>query len=159
LNATNDPPVRLLTKFSQVFANKSPQIVVQAPDREMWAAASFNGTAHCTVYTADSSEARTSFSYQSAKRKQTIQRRPIPRWARYLAGISVMLDVPEMPGLDVVVCGDEPAGPRYDFALGILFAALMYEINMEDCDPDVLQEVTERVRREYIEGQPPRAGK
>src|SRR5690349_7457819 len=81
-NASNDPPIRLLTKFTQAFPSKSPQIVVQAPDREMWAAASFNGTANCTVCTADSDEARTTFSYQSAKRKQTIHRRPIPRWAR-----------------------------------------------------------------------------
>ncbi len=155
LNATNDPPIRLLTKFAQAFPAKSPQIVVQAPDREMWAAASFNGTANCTVCTADG-EGRTTFNYQSAKRKQTVHRRPIPRWARYLAGVSVLLEVPEMPGVDVVVCGDEPTGPRYDFSLGMLFAALWYEINMETCDPDVLQEVTERVRREYIEGQPPR---
>ncbi len=158
MNATNDPPIRLLTKFAEAFPEKSPQIVVQAPDREMWAAASFNGTAACKVFTADGT-GRTTFSYQSAKRKQTIHRRPIPRWARYLAGVSVLLDVPEMPGVDVVVCGDEPAGPRYDFSLGILFAALWYEVNMETCDLEALQEITERVRREYIEGQAPRNGK
>lgn len=150
MNLPKDPPIRLLAKFEQMFPSASPQIVVQAPGREMWAAARFNGTGHCTVCTAESN-ARTSFSYQSAKRKQTIHHRPLPRWARYMAGATLLVDVPEMPGVDVVVCGDEPAGPRYDHALGILFAALWYEINAEPFDSAQLLEIAERVRRDYVE--------
>jgi galactokinase len=116
----------------------------------MWAAACFNGMGHCTVYMADGN-GHTTFSYQSAKRKQTIHHRPLPRWARYIAGVTVMVDVAQMPGIDVVVCGDEPAGPRYEHALGIVFAALWYEINMESCDSDQLLEIAERTRREYVE--------
>lgn len=115
----------------------------------MWAAACFNGSARCTVYTADG-DGRTSFSYQSAKRKQTIHHRPLPRWARYMAGVTVMVDVAEMPGINVVICGDEPAGPRYEFSLGILFAALWHEINLEQVDPALLLEVVEAVRRDYV---------
>ena len=144
-----DYPRRLLARFEQVFPTSTPQVIVQAPDRRMWAAASLNGTAHFRIYTAESS-ARTIFSYQSAKRKQTIYRQPLPRWARYIAGISVLLDVPDMPGIDAVACGDEPAGPRYEYALGILFAALWYEINMQSCSPIQLQEIAERVRRDYV---------
>ena len=151
MTTLTDPPIRLLAMFEQAFPSTSPQIVVQAPEREMWAAASFNGTAHYTVCRAESG-ARTTFSYQSAKRHETVHRRPLPSWARYIGGICVLLDVAQMPGIDVVVCGNEPSGPRYDFALGILFATLWYEINMESCDADQLQEITERVRREYIEG-------
>ena len=147
----NDPPIRLLAKYGQVFPAVSPQIVLQAPGREMWAAASYNGTANCTVCTAES-DGRTTFNYQSAKLKQTISRRPLPAWARYIAGVSVLLDVAEMPGLNVVACGDEPAGPRYDHALAILFAALWYEVNHVDPDPELLLDVAERVRREYVEG-------
>ncbi len=150
MNAPNDPPIRLLAKFEQAFPDASPSIVVRAPDREMWAVASFNGKGYCTVCTADGS-GKTTFSYQSAKLKQTVHRRPLPRWARYIAGVSLLLDVPEMPGIDVVYCGDEPPGPRYDHALAILFAALWYEVNMQDYDPDNLMEIAERVRREYVE--------
>jgi hypothetical protein len=130
----------------------SPQVLVQAPGREMWAAARFNGASRYTIYAVDTG-ARVSFSYQSAKRKQTIHRRPLPRWARYIAGVNLQLDMTEMPGIDVVVCGNEPPGPRYEHSLGILFGALWYELNLEECSPDKLLEITERVRREYIEGQ------
>lgn len=145
-----DPPIRLLAKFGQAFPASSPQLIMQAPGREMWAAASFNGSANVTVCTADG-DGITTFNYQSAKLKQTVHRRPLPNWARYIAGVSVLLDVPEMPGINVAVCGDEPSGPRYDHSLAILFAALWYEINMTEGDPDALLEIAERVRREYIE--------
>lgn len=151
MNARSDPPIRLLAKFEQVFPSTSPQLFVQAPGREMWAAASFNGMGHYTVCLADG-EGRTTFTYQSAKRKQTVYHRPLPHWARYIAGASLMVDVAQMPGIDVVVCGDEPPGPRYEHSLGILFAALWYEINRKPCDPARLLEIAERVRREYIEG-------
>ena len=145
----NEYPLSQLAPVEPVLTTPTPHVIVQAPDRRMWAAASLNGTAHFRIYTAESS-ARTIFSYQSAKRKQTIYRQPLPRWARYIAGISVLLDVPDMPGIDAVACGDEPAGPRYEYALGILFAALWYEINMQSCSPIQLQEIAERVRRDYV---------
>ena len=147
-----DPPVRLLSTFEQLYPGSSPHVLVQAPEREMWAAARFNGAGHFMVYSADTS-ARTTFSYQSAKRKQTIHRRPLPSWARYIAGVSVLLDVLEMPGIDAVICGNEPPGPRYDHALAILFGALWREINMNEYSAEELLEVAEQVRREYIEGQ------
>ena len=96
------------------------------------------------------------FQLPERQTKQTIRHRPLPRWVRYIAGVNVLLDVLEMPGIDAVVCGNEPPGPRYDHALGILFAALWYEVNDTPCDPRELLDITERVRREYIEGQAPR---
>ena len=152
LNPVIDPPIRLLATFEQLFPAASPELVVQAPGRDLWAAAHFNGSGCYTIYTTDTN-AHTTFNYQSAKRKQTVHRRPLPRWARYIAGVSVMLDVLEMPGMEAVVCGNEPPGPRYEHALGILFAALWYELNFQPCVPDQLLEIAERVRREYIEGQ------
>ena len=151
MTTLSDPPIRLLAKFEQLFPSSAPQILVQAPGREMWAAANYNGKAHCRVYSAES-DAQTAFSYQSAKRKQTILRRPLPPWARYIAGVSLMIDVAEMPGVDVVVCGDEPTGPRYDFALGILFGAFWQELNGQSVSEAELIELTDRVRREYVGG-------
>ena len=117
----------------------------------MWAAARFNGTVDYAIHAVDLG-AQTTFSYQSAKVKQTIRRRPLPGWARYIAGVGVMLNDLDMPGIDAVVCGNEPPGPRYDFALGVVFAALWYEINARPCEPRDLYDIAEQVRREYIEG-------
>jgi galactokinase len=149
LTPLSDPPIRLLAKFEQLFPLTPPQMIVQAPGREMWAAANVNGTAHISVGNAET-DTQTSFSYQSAKIKQTTKRRPLPTWARYLAGVSVLIDVPDMPGIDAVVCGNEAAGPRYEFALGILFGALWREVNGQTPDVNDLVELTERVRREYV---------
>lgn len=150
MSASTNPPIRLLMKFEQLFPSNPAQMVVRAPGREMWAAVRFNGAHHVNVYSADS-DGRASFSYQSAKRRETIHHRPLPLWARYIAGVSVLVDVAEMPGIDAVVCGDEPAGPRYEFALGILFAAVWYEINALPFIPKDLIDITEQARREYVE--------
>lgn len=145
----SDPPIRLLAKFQELFPSTAPQIILKAPGREMWAAANFNGKTEISVWSAEI-DARTTFSYQTAKQKQTIQRRPLPHWARYLAGVSLYVDVPEMPGVDVVVGGNEPLGPRYEYALGILFIAFWCDINGQEISEAQLREINERVRREYV---------
>jgi galactokinase len=145
----SDPPIRLLAKFQELFPSTSPQLILKAPGREMWAAANFNGKSEIAVWSAEIA-AHTTFTYQSAKQKQTVQRRPLPHWARYLSGVSVYIDVPEMPGVDVVVGGNEPLGPRYEYALGILFAAFWCDINGQDVSEAELRDLTERVRREYV---------
>jgi hypothetical protein len=134
LTPSGSPPVRLLTAFERLFPDQTPQILVQVPDREMWAAALYNGTAFCTAYSADAS-ARTRFNSQSTRRHQTVFRRPLPRWARSIGGVTAMIEVPNMPGIDVVFCGDEPPGPRYDYALSMLFAALWYHVNGQPYNP------------------------
>lgn len=146
----SDPPIRLLAKFQELFPESTPQLILKAPGREMWAAANFNGKTEISVWSAEIT-GRTTFTYQSAKQKQTVQRRPLPRWARYLAGASVYVDVPEMPGVDVVVGGNETLGPRYEYALGILFAAFWCDINGQEISEAQLRDLTERVRREYVE--------
>jgi hypothetical protein len=148
LSPSGSTPIRLLATFERLFSDTPPQIFVQATGREMWAAANLNGTAFCTAYSADLN-ARTRFNSQSAKRYQTVFRRPLPRWARSIGGVTALIDVPNMPGFDVVFCGDEPPGPRYDYALSMLFAALWYHVNGMAFTQAMLQTVAERVRREY----------
>lgn len=60
-------------------------------------------------------DGRATFNLQSAKIKQTITRRPLPRWARYPAGVTLLLaqDGLDLVGLNMVVMGNEPAGPRF----------------------------------------------
>lgn len=148
MNPSGTTPVRLLATFERLFPDTPPQILVQATGREMWAAANFNGTAFCTAYSADL-DARVRFDSQSAMRRQTVFRRPLPPWARSIGGVTALIDVPNMPGMDIVFCGDEPTGPRYDYALSMLFAALWYHVNGHPYTQDALQAMAERVRREY----------
>jgi hypothetical protein len=49
-----------------------------------------------------------------------------------------------------VICGDEPRGPRYEYGLGILFAALCHELNNCHYDSQTLTEVVDTVQREYL---------
>jgi hypothetical protein len=141
----------LLTAFEQAFpANPPPQLLLQVPEREMWAAVALNGTPFCNVYSADA-EARTRFNSQSAMRRQTVYHRPLPRWARSIGGVTALIDVPRLPGIDAAFCGGEPPGVRYDDALAMLFAALWYDLNRQPYTPETLREIADRVRREYIE--------
>ena len=80
--------------------------------------------------------------------------RPLPRWVRYPAGVIVMLSATgfDIPGLDAVVCADEARGPRYEYGLGILFAALCHEMNNCRYDLQTLIEVVDTVQREYLGG-------
>jgi hypothetical protein len=55
-----------------------------------------------------------------------------------------------MPGIDAVVCGNEPIGSRYEFALGILFAAFWRDLNGQPVSEAELVELTNRVRRDYL---------
>ena len=101
-----------------------------------------------TVYDVET-ETEATFSRQSAKSKRTVLNRPLPRWARYAAGVILLLD--DAPGVDAVICGDEAAGVRYEHSLGVAFTALMWEMLGLSYDERALVDFTERVRREYVE--------
>jgi galactokinase len=147
-----DAPMQLLMAFQENYPASQPEWVVQAPGREMWIAALFNDSAAFTLYAADL-ESRVSFTYRSAKLMQTVHQRPLPRWARYPAG--VLLSLREMgmerTGLEAVIAGTEPSGPRYEHAVGIVIAALWYQIHDRAATPESLLELVERTRREFIE--------
>lgn len=147
-----DPPVRLLALYQQVYPDTKPDIVFQAPGREMWALANITERGEYAI-TSSEMAARAVFSRQSAKVRRTVLQRPLPRWARYAAGMVLLLDDAGLavPGLEAVVCADEPPGPRYDYALGILVAALWHDLYRRAVSPDMLREITDTVRREYVE--------
>lgn len=147
-----DPPVRLLLAFQATFPSMMPEWIVQAPEREMWAAAMIDEQPEFTIIAPDL-EARTTFSLRSAKTKTTVMNRPLPRWARYAAGVVVALcdsDM-EMSGFQAVVVGAEPTGPRYEYAIGMTVAELCCQMAEEHCLPAHLLELLERVRRDYAE--------
>jgi galactokinase len=146
---TNDPPLRLLMTFHQAFAGTQPHYVLQTPGREMWVAASIDRN-DFTIHAPDLG-ARTTFSRQSAKHKRTVLNRPLPRWARYPAGVILQLglDGLDVQGINAVVMGHE-TDVRYEYALGVTFAALLYNIYQQPMEHNTLIDVVERARRDYI---------
>ncbi|CAG1769238.1 hypothetical protein BAC2_00164 [uncultured bacterium] len=150
-----DPPLRLVVKFQELYPNTPPPMVFQAPGRELWIAARANDREAYVLRSLDyNGAAPTTFSLQSAKSRRTVLQRPLPRWARYPAGVIVQMSTSglDLPGLDAVICGNEARGPRYEYGLGMLFAALCYEMNDQRYLADALTEVVDRVQREYMEG-------
>ena len=152
LNLNANPPLYLLATFQRYFPDTQPQWIIQAPGREMWVAAGPGREAHF-VLTRVEPEGKTTFSWQSAKRKLTVLKRPLPTWARYPAGVVLNLCAAglDVSGLNMTLMGAESSGPRVEYSMGMALAALLHEIHEYPYTADSLLEVVERVRREYIE--------
>ncbi len=149
---SGDPPMRLFLAFQQSYPDAAPEWIMQAPGRDMWVAAAAQPGDQIMLALADD-ELRTTFSFRSAKLKQTVMQRPLPTWARYPAGVIVALREAglESGGLCVVLAGDEPPGPRHDHALGVALAALWHELCGQPYSAESLLEIVEQVRRKYVE--------
>lgn len=145
-----NPPIRLLTA-SQQYLSAEPQLMLAVPGRDMWVAADVVDGHEYTIITPDLG-GRTIFDRRSAKLNRTVRSRPLPRWARYLAGTLLVLsdDGLELPGVTAVILGDEPSGPRYEHALGMAFAAMWYAHHQQECAVDTLLDVMERVQKQYL---------
>lgn len=146
----SNPPVRLLTAFQEAHPGQSPSFIVQAPGRDIWAAATV-GSGGLFRLQAPDLRGRAVFSRRSAKSGRTVLRRPLPYWARYPAGVVADLcgGPLEVSGFQAVALGQEAQGPRYLFSLGLVVAALLHEISGEPYSGEELIEVVERVRRDY----------
>lgn len=147
-----NPPLRLLAAFQQ-SSEKEPQHLVQLEERTMWVAAEITGGFNYTVIVPDM-DVRTTFDRRSAKLKKTSRNRTLPKWAHYMAGAVAILDRQglEMSGAMIVIAGDEPAGPRYDHALGMAFVALWYQVNQQEYTTQTLIDIMDTVRRDYVDG-------
>ena len=150
--ATPDPPVRLLAAFQQTFPDEELVWLVRAPGRDTWIAASRSGGETFTVAIPDM-DAKTTFSLQSARVRRTVLQRPLPRWARYPAGVTLTVDNEglDVTGLNMVVMASEPPGPQYDYGIGIAFAALWHEVGGQAYTMDRLIEIVDKARRDYVE--------
>ena len=134
------------------MTDKQPQHIVQLDERAMWVAAEITGGLSYTVIVPDM-DVRTTFDRRSAKLKKTTRNRILPKWAHYMAGAVSILDRQglDMPGASIVIAGDEPAGPRYDHALGMAFVALWHQVNEQDYSAEALIDIMDTVRRDYVE--------
>lgn len=147
-----DPPVRLLAAFHQTYPDHIPDRTLPVPGRDLWIMAGVNDSRQFDI-TALDVENRATFTYQTAKTMQTARHRPLPLWARYPAGVVVTLANMgfDPTGLVAVVAGDERPGARYDYALGLAFAALYCDLYDQPCADDHLIRLVERVRRTLIQ--------
>ncbi len=152
MQITGDPPVRLLLSFQEAFPEDDPAWILQAPGRDMWVAASRCADDEFTLVVPDL-DAHSTFNYRSAKTRSTVLNRPLPAWARYPAGVLIHLRDSGLDpgGLQIVLAGKEPPGPRYHHALGIAVASLCLEVHERDYQADQLIELVEQVRRDYVE--------
>ena len=123
-----NPPLRLLVAFESLVA-EPPDQLVGVEGREMWAAVRWGHQKRWHVHVPDL-DAQVLFNPRSIKTGTSISGRPIPAWARYLRGVCEELGylnlLPE-DGARLVIVGDEPSGPRYDFTLAMTFAVACYE--------------------------------
>lgn len=143
----SNPPLRLLAAFQQEF-NKPPEWLIQMDEREMWVAAEITGGTTYTLIMPDMT-VRIRFDRSSAKRNQTTRKRPIPSWARFISGsVGILARMGlEMPGATIVIAGDEPKGPRYEYSLGMAFAALWHEINEQDYTTESLLDIMDEIQK------------
>lgn len=150
--APPDPPVRLLAAFQETFPEQELVWLVRAPGRDTWIAAAHSDNDTFTVAFPDM-DARATFSLQSARVRKTVLQRPLPRWARYPAGVTLTVDNEglDVTGLNMVVMAGEPPGPQFDYGVGIAFAALWHEVLDAPYTMDRLIEIVDRARREYVE--------
>jgi len=82
-----NPPLRLLSAF-QDAQGTTPEWLVEVPGRAMWLAAEPTNSHKQTVVVPDL-DGRTVFNLQSAKKLHTIRSRPLPSWARLMAGVLI----------------------------------------------------------------------
>lgn len=144
------PPIHLLASFHELLPDTDPEWMLSAPGFETWIAASGDVPDRYTLTLVETG-ARVQFSYQSAKRKQTLLRRPLPHWARYAAGLIVLYsDAFDFGGFRGVLLNAERSGPRADYGFGMAIATLIHTMAGRTIDDATLREWVDRVQREYL---------
>lgn len=152
LPIAHDPPIRLLMAFHQRLPLLDPDLLFQAPDRDLWLAAAYTPGEQYVLTALDLyPDVSVTFTRQSALARRTVLNRPLPRWSRWAAGALVVLGDPPLPPLTGILAGDEPPGPRYEYTISLLFGALWHEFNRQPYLPGDLTALAERVRREFVE--------
>lgn len=154
LPADLNPPLRLLAAFQAAFPGQTPEILFPLPDREVWIAARLSDADdRHTLADADAAAPPVSFTRQTAKQKRTQTGRPLPRWARFPAGVVIALSEIgiDARGVEAVVCADEPPGPRYDYAVCLAFAALWAALADHALTAAVQRQIADAVLRDYVD--------
>ena len=149
---TGDPPLRLLAAFFDNFPGQTPEQVLQAPERDMWGMATQRDSGRFTIVAPDLAD-EVSVTLESARYGQTAFNRSLPAWARFPVGVIVALADAglALPGADIAVAGEEPAGPRYAYSLALVVAALVYALTGRPYSAAQLVALVERTRRDQLD--------
>ncbi|XWX03712.1 hypothetical protein VZO05_14490 [Aggregatilineales bacterium SYSU G02658] len=129
---TNDPnninpPLRLLVAF-EALTQQPPEVMMGVAGREVWLAGVWGHHERWQVHVPDW-EAQVIFNAASIAKRQNAAGRLLPPWARPLIAAWQMLDsAHHLPseGARFVIVADDPPGPRYEFSVGLAFAAACY---------------------------------
>jgi galactokinase len=151
---TGNPPLRLLVKYQERFASGTPEVLFHLAERDLWIAGRFNDRAQFSCLSLEINPALApAFTVQSARQRKTVLGRPLPRWSRYPAGVIIVMSALgyDARGFDGIVCADEPPGPRYEYGLGLLYTALVHELNHLSYNHAILTEIVDHVQREYVD--------
>lgn len=152
MTRSSSPPLRLLTTFQLTYPSQRANWVLSVPDRDMWVGASIYDSDQFAVTVPDL-DASVLFQVQTVRQKQDITLAMLPSWAHYLAGVAVNLSDKgfRFPCGDMVIAGDEPIGPRYEYSMGMVFGALWYQYNAQPYTQAILIDLMEQIRHDYID--------
>ncbi|GAB1422260.1 hypothetical protein MASR2M15_24830 [Anaerolineales bacterium] len=126
-----DPPLRLLSEFSQLLNGQEPRYVAPVEGREMWVAGETRSDKRITVIVAEYKKEVT-FTTRSVCDYQTYRQRPLPEWARPFGDATLALieaDIPMQEGFYLAIAGNEPPGPRFRHALMLAFGTFVFKLN------------------------------
>ncbi|MCU0466544.1 MAG: hypothetical protein MUF38_18510 [Anaerolineae bacterium] len=143
-----DTPLHLLSTFQTFFPGQMPTHTVQAPGYETWAAALVTNDSRFTLACAELG-GRVVVTWQSARRGETLNRRPLPPWAQLPTAVLVRLcaEGMDVPGMDLALMGEKPVSPRFEYGLGAAVAALLHSIHGRAYTPDDIFAIVEAAKR------------
>jgi hypothetical protein len=145
-----DAPIHLLANFAQAFPDSASEFTLRVPGRDLWVAGCRRRDRQFRIAPVDLG-GRAALTYQSAKLRQTVMRRPLPAWAHYAAAMAIYLADKSIDcdGFNIVVAGDEGSSPRYIYALGAAFGVTYYHTAGIPCDEATLMHDLDHARRAY----------
>ncbi len=143
-----DTPLHLLSTFQTYFPGQKPTHTVQAAGYEAWAAGLQTDDARFTLACAERG-ARVTFTWQSARRGESVNHRPLPAWAQLPAAVLVKLcaDGLDVSGLHVALLGERTASPRFEYGLAAALAALLHTLHNRPYTADSLLKVIDAAKR------------
>ncbi len=143
-----DTPLLLLSTFQNFFPGQKPTHTLQAPGYETWAAAALTNDARLTVACAEVG-GRAAFTWQTARRGETITHRPLPIWAQLPAAVLVKLCAEglDVPGVNVALLGERATSPRFAYGLAAAVAALLHTLHERPYTADSIVKLIDAAKR------------
>jgi hypothetical protein len=122
-----DAPIHLLANFAEAYPESTSEFTLHVPGRSLWVAGCRRRDRQFRLASVEMGS-RTALTYQSAKMRQTVIRRPLPAWALYAAAMAVYLADKgvDCGGFNIVIAGTEGTTTRYTYAVGAAFGAAYY---------------------------------